>query len=155
MIKPLLIGLWISGVTLGACYGAIVWQSSQSKSEEKKEKFFGKVEQVKTKALSVPIISDGAIQGYVVAQFAFTVESDVLKKLSVQPETLLLDEAFKILFNGDVLQFKTMKKGDLEKSAKQIADNVNRRFGKEFVHDVLIQELNFVPKEQARGGRKL
>lgn len=155
MIKPILIGVWITGVTLGAAYGAFMWQSGQKPVEEKKEKFLGKVEQVKTKQLSVPVISDGAIQGYVVAQFAFTVESETLKKMTVQPETLLLDEAFRILYNGDMLQFRTMTKGDLDKTAKQIAANVNKRFGREFVHDVLIQELNFVPKEQARGGQRL
>jgi hypothetical protein len=154
MIKPILIGIWISGVTLGACYGAIVWDAGRKAPEEQKEKFFGKLDQVKTKTISVPVISDGAIQGYVVASFAFAVESEILKKLTIQPETVLLDEAFRILYNGDVLQFKTMTKGDLDKSAKQIAESVNKRFGREFVHDVLIQELNFVPKEQARGGPK-
>jgi len=155
MIKPILIGIWISGVTLGACYGALMWQAGQTKTEGKQEKFFGKLEQVKTKMISVPIVSDAAIQGYVIAQFAFTAEAEILKKLSVQPETFLLDEAFKIIFAGDVLQFKTMTKGDLVKIAKQIADNVNTRLGTELIHEVLVQELNFVPKEQARGGPKL
>ncbi|MFZ4807713.1 MAG: hypothetical protein ACOYLQ_10680 [Hyphomicrobiaceae bacterium] len=155
MIKPILIGISISGVTLGACYGALMWQAGQTKTEAKQEKFFGKLEQVKTNMISVPIVSDAAIQGYVIAQFVFTAEAETLKKLSVQPETFLLDEAFKIIFAGDVLQFKTMTKGDLVKIAKQIADNVNSRLGTALIHEVLVQELNFVPKDQARGGPKL
>jgi hypothetical protein len=154
MIKSILLGIWISGVTLGACYGAIVWDAGRTATEEKKDKLFGKLEQVKTKTISVPVISDGAIQGYVVASFAFAVESDILKKMTISADTILLDEAFRVLYNGDMLHFKTMTKGDLDKSAKQIAENVNKRFGREFVYDVLIQELNFVPKEQARGGPK-
>ena len=153
MIKPILIGVWISGVTLGACYAAINWQAGQKKSaEEKDEKYFGKLEQIQTRSINVPLISDGAIQGYIVAQFAFTVESELLKRLSVQPETFLLDAAFKIIYSGDVLQFRTMSKGDLPKIAQRIVESVNSRFGGQFVHDVLIQELNFVPKDQARGG---
>lgn len=153
MIKTVLIGIWISGVALGASYGALLWQSGQKPTEEKKEKFFGKVEQVKTRSISAPVIAGGVIQGYVNAQFAFAVESDTLKKLSVHPETLLLDEAFRMLFSGDVLQLRAVSKSDLEAIAKRLAENVNKRFGSEFVHDVLIQELHFVPKDQARGGR--
>lgn len=154
MIKPILIGIWISGVTLGACYAAINWQAGQQTAESKEDKYLGKLEQVQTRAINVPVISDGAIQGYVVAQFAFTVETTLLKRLSIQPESFLLDEAFKIIYNGDLLQFRTMTKGDLPKLAQRIVENVNQRFGGDFVHDVLIQELNFVPRDQARGGPK-
>lgn len=154
MIKALFMGVWISAVALGACYGALMFQAGQKPEEGPKEKFLGKVEQVKTKQISVPLISDGAVQGYVVAQFAFNIESELLKKMSIAPDSVLIDEAFRILYRGDVLQYKTMSKGDLEQTAKVIAENVNKRFGREIVHDVLVQELSFIPKEQARGGKK-
>ena len=37
---------------------------------------------------------------------------------------------------------------------KKIAENVNKRLGMHVVEDVLVQELNYVPKDSVRGGMK-
>ena len=62
------------------------------------DEFFGGLDYVKTNIMSVPIISDGAIQGYLIAQFVFTADGKVLRQLSVPPELFLTDEAFRTIF---------------------------------------------------------
>jgi hypothetical protein len=37
---------------------------------------------------------------------------------------------------------------------KKVAENVNKRLGTQVVEDVLVQELNYVPKDSVRGGIK-
>lgn len=155
MIKLLLSGFWACAVTLVAAYMAISWQSSHAQEETAPDKFFGGLEYVRARQLSVPIIADGTIQGYVVAQFVFTIEAKLLRRLSVKPDVFLTDEAFKAIYAGEGIDFRKLKKQDLPALTKLVADNVNRRFGARFVEEVLIEDLKYVPRDNARGGARL
>jgi hypothetical protein len=104
--------------------------------------------------ISVPVVADGGIRGYVVAQFAFTAPARLMKQLSVKPDLYVLDEAFQLIFSGELIDFRQFKKQDLPSLGKKIAENVNSRLGVRVVEDVLVQELNYVPKDSVRGGVK-
>src|SRR5262249_5754661 len=112
-------------------------------------------EYVKTKMISVPVIAKGAIQGYVTAQFSFSIDAKTLNQMSIKPDVLLLDAAFKTIYAGEVADFSHPEKQDLSVLTKGIAEAVNKRFGKRFVEDVLIQELNYIPKDQVRSGKRV
>ena len=149
MIKLLAIGLWASIVTLGAVFGVMQWQKGDrgGGSVDAEARF----EEFRTKTINVPIIGHGAIQGYMVAQFVFTVDSAVLRTLAVNPEVYVLDEAFKTIYAGEQINFENMKKQDLPALAKALADNVNKRLGVPIVQDVLIDQLSYIPKSEMRG----
>jgi hypothetical protein len=139
-------------VTVGATYGAIEWQLGSGTAPATDEG--SKLEEVRTKAINVPIIADGAVQGYVVAQFVFTVDTKNLTGTSVRPDVYLLDEAFKTIYAGEKVNFRQLKKQDLPALAKQLGENVNKRLGVPVVQDVLIDQLSYVPKGEARGSKK-
>ena len=64
-------------------------------------------EDVKTNIISVPIVTAGSIRGYLIAQFVYTADGDLLRKLSVPPELFLTDEAFRTIYLaavGDVVE---------------------------------------------------
>jgi hypothetical protein len=149
MIKFLIVGIWASIVSLGAAYGALKW--SQPKSEAAAEEGVKTVEEFRTKAINVPIIGGGTIQGYMVAQFVFTVDGEALKKLKINPEVYVLDEAFKTIYAGEQVNFQNLKKQDLPVLAKKLGENVNKRFGVPVVQDVLIEQLSYIPKKDMRG----
>lgn len=152
MIKLLATGIWVCLVTIGAVFGVLEWQKGQVLAEKTKpEKVLG---EVKTKAINVPIIGDGTVQGYMVAQFVFSVDQTVLKTLPIDPEVYLLDEAFKTIYAGERINFKNLKKQDLPALAKLLGENVNKRLGVEMVQDVLINQLAYVPKDDMRGPPK-
>lgn len=151
MIKVLLSGLWVCVVTLLSCYGAIVWQSGQA-AERGPEKAGRGLETVKPRMFSVPIVVEGAVQGYVVAQFEYAVDPQALKRLALKPDAFFTDEAFRTIYAGEGLDFRHLKKQELPQLSKKIAENVNKRLGVRIVEDVLILDLNYVPKDQTRGG---
>ncbi|HKZ97460.1 MAG TPA: hypothetical protein VJ045_10825 [Hyphomicrobiaceae bacterium] len=153
MIKLVAVGLWVCVVTLAASYGTLQWLMHSAAPHEPEEQQHN-IEEVRTKAINVPIIADGSIQGYVVAQFVFTIDSKLLSQLAVKPDVFLLDEAFKTIYAGDSVNFRQMKKQDLPALAKQLAGNVNKRLGAAMIQDVLIDQLNYVTKEEVRGGQK-
>ncbi|MFA5950147.1 MAG: hypothetical protein WC807_07675 [Hyphomicrobium sp.] len=148
MIKLLGIGIWVCAVTLGAAFGVLEWQKGQMHTVEGKAEI--KIEQIKTKAINVPIIGEGAIQGYMVAQFVLTVDGNALAKLPVDPQVYLLDEAFKTIYAGERVNFNELKRQDLPALAKMLGENVNKRLGMPIVQDVLIEQLAYIPKKDIR-----
>jgi trk system potassium uptake protein TrkH len=56
------------------------------------------------------------------------------------------------IYAGEKVNFRQMKKQDLPSLAKLLGENVNKRLGAPLVHDVLIDQLSYVPKEEIRGG---
>ena len=153
MIKLILCGLWVCLVTLASTYAAISWQTKQAVPADT-HKVFGGLESVKTRMISVPIVAEGGIHGYVMAQFIFTVDAKLMNRMSVKPDVFLLDEAFKAIYGTQNVDFRSVKKQDLPGLSKQIADSVNKRLGLALIDDVLIQELSYVSKDNVRGGGK-
>ena len=98
-----------------------------------------------------PIIADGAVQGYVLAQFAFTVEPEKIKELSTKPDAILVDEAFKLIYAGEAVDFRHLRRADVDALSKILLTNVNKRLGQPLVHNVLVQQLNYLPRDQLRG----
>jgi hypothetical protein len=149
MIRLLLVGIWASMLSLAAAYGMMHWsQNPAAAIVSGGEK---KLEEVRTRAINVPIIGEGTVQGYMVAQFVFTVDTNALKEMKINPEVYLLDEAFKTIYANEQINFQNMKKQDLPLLAKRLGDNVNKRLGAEIVQDVLIDQLAYIPKKDVRG----
>jgi hypothetical protein len=158
MVRLILSGFWVCLVALASCYGAVYWQTSAHTAPATAEDTAGHpqaIESIRTRMISVPVIGEGTIHGYVMAQFVFNVDAAVSKRLPVKADMILLDEAFKTIYAGEAIDFRHFKKQDLSLLSKGIADSANKRFGVHLVEDVLIQELNYIPKDQVRGGRRL
>ena len=160
MIKLILVGLWACAITLSSCWAVVSWTAGSKLADSEQahghggEKSGSTLEHVRTKMISVPIIAEGAIQGYVIAQFIFSIDAKQLKQLSIRPEAILLDEAFKVIYAGEAIDFRNIKKQDLPAMLKSINEGVNKRFGSQIVESVLIQELNYISKAEARLGDK-
>jgi flagellar basal body-associated protein FliL len=155
MIKIVLLGVWVCAVTLVSTWAGANLLSGPVEADVKHEEGIGGLEVVKPRQISVPIITDGAIQGYVMVKLSFTVRKDDMSKLSLSPDVFIVDETFKTIYGGEPIDFKRIAKPDLEKLGKSIKDNVNKRFGTPFVEDVLFEEVNYIAMEKVRGGTKV
>lgn len=150
MIKIILAGLWACLVTLAASYAAVSWNAGHAAPEQEPERLYGGLETVRTRMISVPIIRSGAIQGYVLAQFSFTADAAILKRLSLKADVVVLDEAFKAIYSEDTLDLRNMQKQDLGGLVKRIVEGSNQRFGTRIVEDAFIQEFSYVTKDGIR-----
>jgi hypothetical protein len=72
--------------------------------------------------------------------------------MTVKPDIYLVDEAFKVIYSGSAIDFRNPSKPDFAALGQTIKDNVNARFGGNFVQEVLVQELSYLPQERLRGG---
>ena len=143
-MKVFLIGLWLTAVALGATYGAALMSASASSTETKAEG--PPLQREKTRAVNVPIIVEGTVQGFVGMQFVYTIDAAVLKSLAVPPEAYLLDEAFGTVYSDKTIDFRHLERLDLPAFTKGLVDRTNARLGAPMIKDVLIESLSYIPK---------
>jgi len=142
-------GLWVCAVTAGAGYGVALW-TARDYTHPPKQEYLEGIEYEKTKVINVPMIADGAVQGYIVAQFVFTVDAKTHRQLSVPPETFVVDEAFRRIYGDEDLDFADLSRVDLKELTLSIKQRVNERLEADVVRDVLIEDFNYVAKGDLR-----
>lgn len=149
MIRLALTGIWVCAITTATSYGFAYWKAGGFNFAPKQEYLEG-IEYEKTKVLNIPMIAGGSVQGYVVAQFVFTVDAKTLRQLSVPPETFVVDEAYRKIYGDEALDFRNLSRYDLAELTATIKDRVNQRIKADVVQEVLIEEFNYVSKDDLR-----
>jgi hypothetical protein len=149
LAKLVLIGLWACLVTLASSYGATYWKTSHEKAASPETSIL-ELEYKKTKEFNVPKITDGVVQGYIVVKLSYSLNSGTAKELPTAPEAYLLDEAFRLVYSDDSIDFNNLKKYDLQKMTKTLVQNVNVRMNSPIIKDVLIQEFDYVTKSDLK-----
>jgi hypothetical protein len=96
------------------------------------------------------VLTDDGIVGYFLAKLVYTVEPEKLKKLSAPADTLLADELYTYLFSNPNINFTEVKTLDIEAFRNSVREAINKRVGDELVHDVMIEQIDFLSKEEIR-----
>src|SRR5690606_17644040 len=112
--------------------------------------FFGGLSTLKTNVISVPVFKDGNIGGYFLGRFAYTADPAELSKLTVPPETLLVDQVYTYLFANPQVDWSSKKSVDLEAFKTGIRDAVNEKIGRDLIHDVIIEQVDYLSKAEIR-----
>jgi hypothetical protein len=149
MMRLLITGVWACAVTVCSSLGISYWKETAAAVPLKQEQSDGLVFE-KTRVINVPMIADGSVQGYVVTQLVFTADAKVLRQLPVPPEPFVIDEAFRTIYSDQKLDFRNLARYDLSQFAQAVRAQVNRRLQLEALQDILVQDFNFVSKDQIR-----
>ncbi|TIO13692.1 MAG: hypothetical protein E5X93_25190 [Mesorhizobium sp.] len=149
MIKFLAAALWICAVTLGAVFYSFQAAGERGVGEPPKP-MLGGLDYVKTDIISVPLIRDAKIDGYFLTKLVYTVEPDQIKKLSIPAPAIITDQVYSYLYSNPQIDFTKKDTIDLDAFRKAIRETVNARVGVELVHDVLIDQVNFLSKDEIR-----
>ncbi|GJD87520.1 hypothetical protein BHAOGJBA_1024 [Methylobacterium hispanicum] len=147
-MKVLVTGLWICAVTIASCYGAVTWGGGLF--AKKTEAYLEGLQYQKLAPINIPMIADGRVQGYVIAVLVFTADARLMHTLPVPPNAFVVDEAFRQIYADPSLDFRKLAKYDITRRLAEVRSAVNGRLGAEVVKDVLVDEMNFVPKREVR-----
>jgi len=145
-MKGFIIGVWVLIVALASSYAAAYFDSVKRPADAEQGAIALQFD--KTRVINVPMIAKGSVQGFVVAQFGYTVDAVMLKKIQVSPEAFLLDEAFRTLYSDDRLDFSHLERYDINKFTKHLVQATNERLGANLVKSVLIQDFTYFSKEE-------
>ncbi len=145
-MKVWFVGIWVTLVALGAAYGVAIFMPPPGSA-----KAAGAATALlaqKTRVISVPMIADGSVQGFVSMQFAYTVDAAVLRTLKVPPEIYLLDEAFRAVYTDETLDFRHLEKYDIKKLTSHLIESTNAHLGVPLVKEILIDNFTYVDKDR-------
>lgn len=149
MIKFVVAAIWVCAVTIGAMVYS--FQSSAARPDPGSEPaFFGGLDYVKTEVFSVPVLQKGVINGYFIGRFVYTVEPEKLKKLSIPAETLIVDEVYTYLFSHPEMDFSKTDTVDIDALRTGIRDSINKRVGDTLIHEVLVEQVDYLSKADIR-----
>ena len=143
MKKLLLGGIWVCAVTSASIY-VVSWNAGGAAAPAE-EAYLQGIDYVKTREITVPRISDGKIQGYVIARFVFTVDAQAAHQLPVPPEVFVVDEAFRAIYGDEKMNFEDLQKVDLSALTEMITANVNKRVQPDLVEETLVEQFDYVP----------
>ncbi len=149
MLKLVLTGIWVALVTAAAAYFSAGFMA-QAPGDATAEKDKPELEQVQTEMTSVPMLRGGEVLGYVIVQLNFAVDKAKLEELHVEPGPYLTDAAFRAVFLNPEADFARLRSSDIDALTASIKTEANKRLGGEVVHDVLLQQLNFVRRDDVR-----
>lgn len=149
MVKLLVTGIWVCGITLAAVYFSI--QTGLRKDDVVPVPgLLGGYEKVRGEITSIPVISDGAVQGYFLTRLSYTVDPVKMKRMTIPAEELVTDTLYTELLGNRVIDFPDMKTFDLKKFKTDILTALNARIGEKVFHDVIVEQIDFLSKSDIR-----
>ncbi|MCT8989297.1 hypothetical protein NYR54_03135 [Chelativorans sp. SCAU2101] len=149
MIKFVLAALWASIVTLGAVLYSYQYARDDGDTVAAPP-FFGGLDYVRTGVISVPVVREGAVNGYFLARLVYTVEPDKVKRLSVPADMLLVDQVHTYLYANPQIDFSDRSAFDLNAFRANLRDSINERVGEQLVHDVIVEQIDYLSKAEIR-----
>ena len=143
MIKFIAAALWIVVVTLGAVFYSFQAAANRPPAAAASP-LLGGLDYVKTDVISVPFIKGERLQGYFLARLVYTVEPKQVAKMAVPLDALLVDQVYTYLYGNPQIDFSEHDNLDLDAFRNGIRDSVNTRVGDKLVHDVLVEQIDFL-----------
>jgi hypothetical protein len=140
--------LWICAITVLSSCAVIAWMPALPKPRA--EEYLDGLTYQKLRPLNIPVIAEGSVQGYIIATIVFTADSRLIKGLGVTPAPFVMDESFRQIYSDGELDFRALKKYDINRRLDEIKRRVNERLGSEVVRDVMVENFNFVTKKDIR-----
>ncbi|MCW4113725.1 hypothetical protein NPA31_001955 [Aurantimonas sp. MSK8Z-1] len=152
MIKIIAIGVWVCVVSLGSSYGMALFASKSAPTEKQEPSYFEGLDYRKTDPITVPVIYEDKIRGYILARFVYTIDGKTVAGLAVPPDPFMLDEAYRVIYSAKGFDFDRPERYDVAKLTEDIKKAVNARYKKDIVEDVLIEQFDYIEKDKVQHG---
>ncbi len=151
VIKFVIAAVWICAATLGAVFYS--FQVAAVKSADAAAgppTIMGGLDYVKTDVISVPLVRDGAVEGYFLSRLVYTVDPAEMRKLTVPAQALITDVVYTFIYSTPALDFRRAKTLDLDVFRNGIRDGINKRVEQDLVQDVLVEQVDYLTKDEIR-----
>lgn len=149
MLKLLITGVWVCAVTLGTVYFSVQMATKPPVEETAKKP---EMELVKGESITVPLISDGAVKGYFISRISFMMDKAKIKDIHVPTTELMTDELFSLLAGNKMVNIADVSSFDVHAFRDTIKQDMNKKLGDAFVDDVLVEQLDYLSKDDLHGG---
>ncbi|MBP2548033.1 hypothetical protein J2858_000926 [Neorhizobium galegae] len=149
MIKLVITGLWVCAVSLGAVYFSVKMSAPPPPVDEQ-QLMKDKSELVKGEVINVPVLANGAVQGYFITRISFLMDKAKVKGLHLPMTEMMTDELFTLLVGNRMVDLSDTKAFDLESFKTSIKTNLNKKLGEEYVLEPLVEQIDYLSKDDIR-----
>ena len=145
MIKLLLTGVWVAGITLGSVYVSMRHASAPIESSEEQARLAVQ-EYIPGELITVPVLRDGGVQGYFLTKLSFAVDKTKVKTLPIPFKETVTSALFDILVGKQLINVEDKKSFDLPSFKASVKDGLNEQMKSEVVFEVLVEQLEYLSK---------
>jgi flagellar basal body-associated protein FliL len=146
MLKLVLTGVWVCAVSLGSVYVSMQHASAPVESSEDAERR-ALQEYVPGELITVPVITDGAVQGYFLTKLSFAVDKNKIKQLEVPLKETVTNALFDILVGKQLINVADSNSFDLATFKSTVKDGLNADMRDTVIFEVLVEQLEYLSKE--------
>jgi len=146
MLKTIGISVWLMGLLAGSMFYFSTQPVPGPGDHEKKPE----LEYIGLPPITSVIVRDRAIRGYVIAEFSVAVAKGRGNEIRQPLELVLRDLVIKGMHANKKLDIFKLDDFDVAAFSEDIREKLNAKLGEGFVDSVLVQDLNFVSKEDVR-----
>lgn len=149
MLKLVFTGIWVCAVTLGAVYFSMQYASAPVISEAEAARRASE-EYVPGEIITVPVIKDGAVQGYFLAKLSFSATREGIADLHAPLRQLVTDELYDMLLGSKLIDVADTRSFDLPSFKGAVKDGLNKKLGSEVITEVLVEQLEYLTKDDVQ-----
>ncbi|MBD8553438.1 hypothetical protein IFT84_02745 [Rhizobium sp. CFBP 8762] len=146
MLKLLFTGVWVCAISLGAVYFSSRIPAKPLVLEGAAAKRAGE-QYVFGELTTLPVIQNGAVQGYFLTKITLIVKRDAIEGLDIPIKETLTDELYSLLVGNKVIDITNTKAFDLNDFKKMILETMNTKLAGDIVQTVLVEQLEYLTKQ--------
>jgi hypothetical protein len=149
MLKLVISGIWVVIVALIAVYFS-VQMAMAPKVDEAAAARKAAEETIRGELTSLPVIDGGAVKGYFLTRLSYVVDKVKMAGINVPIDVMITDELYTTLVGDRMIDLEDRSSFDVAAFRNLIKEAVNKRLGEEVVFDVLIEQIDYLSKEDLR-----
>ena len=100
--------------------------------------------------MTVAIVRNNEVRGYIILELSFAMDPDASDDMTKPLELVLNDRIIESLHEDRSIDIFKLDEFDIKAFAERLVTSVNAKMGKDLLKQVLIQDINFVSKEDVR-----
>lgn len=148
MIKLVLTGVWVCAVTLASVYFSVNMATAPAPAASDSKQ--SALELVKGESITVPVIGNGAVNGYFLGRVSFMMHKDLIQGLDLPLTEMTTDELFSLLVGNKMVDVSNIKAFDPAVFREEIKKGMNERLGGDYVAEVMLEQLDYLSKEDVK-----
>jgi hypothetical protein len=147
MLKLIITGIWIAAVALGSVYFSIQMSMAPDPAlDEARKKAVQEL--VRGEVVTYPVIAQGRVEGYFLARTSFVADKTKLADITLPVPEMLTDEMYTELVGDKVIRVGDNRNFDLKAFKDRVKQALNQKLGAEVVLDVVVEQIDYVTKEE-------
>lgn len=153
MLKLIITGIWVAAVTLGSVYFSIQMSMPPDPNAEEAAKKAVQ-ELVRGEVVTYPVIAQGRVEGYFLARTSFIADKSKLGDITLPIPEMLTDEMYTELVGDKVIRVTDNRNFDLKAFKGRVKEALNHKLGAEVVLDVVVEQIDYITKEELQDSIK-